>query len=993
MSTDYTLAEIRRHWALYVTFPDLPETRHRAIANSFARRGKVLPFQRFSQAWRSAGPLMCGIDFKEGVTECVRDWWKNGLLAVEGDKSLLAATILNPTFVYSMAGEGCALNYTISPLTCFHLAPIVAQEPLTQLHLIDGMKAQFAGWCSALRGALSSSSPPILRFFVGDATVVCHSIRIFANSRSMKPGMPVSQWKTEPVQFNQWEYVDSPNPAPTSFNVIHTSNLEDSIGLLNVLISTVPLLSQEPSSVLYTESLETKGQDGVKEFEFEDGRLHGNITIMALVLGVCPVDYLCGFGTRTNTHELLLDHGGSHLAKKNMEKNKDEYHDPYYVQQIIKWKAPTSGDPIASQIRVPIPSFEPKQMGEFLFDLHQSLFPVKAAVSRWDPNADTLVEALGNSKVETHYTREAFALIVSLVRSRFQPSMDDWRQTLSVLRNRVIMASTKSNILAVHLVDWAHQMERYGLIGTEKSDMNRKQGPFRAWKKVPDQVRVILVVPKPVIDRAKLKTICEDPKLGYPPFHCDITSTATERSMFWSCLHASFGRVIRTGTEDNPQVIFEEDVKGWNGDSPLVVSFTTPYNVFTEDWGPYETISVNFGILNTPRMSKFFPGTVDRKASSMRHFSAQATDSSFVHIVPEPPLPRRRQMQEDSTVVASEPSTILVQQIGTADAAHFQLDEDCEQVASLGVRIEVTDERSKRLFSVERGKVTVEQLSACVLRVTLGGRVQDIAFPFPVVGSQHHLRLARTSGYIEVVVPPFNSQRADGMKLNPYPIIRHGSAMIPWSFHRLSLPSLPIVDRSSRVLQHLCSWLNPHICTMFSTRERAARKHGQHDMIMFVKDTILSVFTDATGMQQNRTPRQAFRFLDESMKHGSDTYIFLNEIRFDLESHTVVCDCYVMTLTLPLLALIQKEFTKFVASGEVALIPLQTGETQAWKQIMPSLVERGENSGDDGNVDGSALQMWEGERRRQDADSGFVEAVCAVRDEDGIIADVRRAVF
>ena len=124
-------------------------------------------------------------------------------------------------------------------------------------------------------------------------------------------------------------------------------------------------------------------------------------------------------------------------------------------------------------------------------------------------------------------------------------------------------------------------------------------------------------------------------------------------------------------------------------------------------------------------------------------FSAKLMDESHVHVLPQQPLPSRK-LQTSSFKLPG-----YVAQIGRSSAAVVELDQECELVASLACRVSVENEDAKRVFG--SGAVPqIAQVSPCVMRITLGGRMQDFIYPFPVIGSQHKLRLARTSMYIEV---------------------------------------------------------------------------------------------------------------------------------------------------------------------------------------------------------------------------------------------------
>ncbi|TFK33596.1 hypothetical protein BDQ12DRAFT_766428 [Crucibulum laeve] len=916
MCTDYSLAELRRHWMLYVDMQGLPKSRLAAISDAFERQSKrnLKKYSANLSASRSLGPIW----FRGGnvVSESFRNFWKNGVTFVDG-KSITSATLLNPTFVYSLGGEGCSLHYGTDPLIPFHLAPLFANTKgaVSTSEFVKAAKAEFTDWCLSYRKSYISSSPAIVRFFVGEATAVCRSLHMFHNAGTLKLGVPVAQWKTQVIQLNKDEYTVS-GGAPASFNVIHTSNLEDHIGLLNVLIASIPLLSQEASSVLYAESLLFLGQDATKEFT---EHLHADPTIIAFLLGLCPVDYLCGFATRSNTHELMLLMG--HKKKETVT----QFH------QVTTWKWSTSGDIIACRNAgsVLVPMFDPNQLGTLLYDIYQSIFEQETSKSFWAANQANLGKAIAVSNL-AHYTREAFVLFIKLIKDRLRPTNGAWSAVMQRFISLQLGAWSIESMNTLYYQDLCAHLKHNGLYTAEFFLMKAsKTGRFSGWDTVPDIVRIILVVPR---ERLAVLRNSKAEEVGTPPLHCDIFG---RRSLnIFSSIHVALGRVISVGTKLRPQVIFEEDIKGWAGDSPLVVSFTAPA-LLLSDLEPPEALSIGFGVRNTPAACQTL---IKKLGYELRLFSAKLMDESLVHVLPESPLPSRYR-SEPVPLSAVQTQISMLSQIGKCDTTtSVELDEQCELITALVAHMSVTDEDSLHLFSSEGSKVVPEitQISPCIIRVNLGGRIQDVAFPFPVIGSAHRLRLARKSQYIEVIVPPSRSLKPDGMKINPYPVINAKGHLYPWSIHRVNLSTSPILD--VKKAGKLDQWFKPHVGSMMSNRERSLRKKQQDDPLMFVKDTLNSIFSYASGLQSGSVQR-VFLFTDRET-HNCDTILFISSIKFDLASHTIICDGYVLPLTENLLMKIAEPFGKIVHDKETTNFSLPDGEMKQWKQLLPAVVER-----------------------------------------------------
>jgi len=396
MGTEYTLSEIRRHWVLYSQFESLPAARRKAIYNAFSEASKstLKRFPNNLSSARGAGPLIA--EAAPVAAEQFSRYWKTGV-TFSDPKRVAAARLLNPTFVYSIGGEGYCVHYAIDPMQSFHLAPIFAnaKRAVSVSDMVAGAIAQFRDWCSAVSGAVGSkSSPPIIRFILGEATAVCSALQVFLATTSLDSDVLVGQWKTQLMQLNREEYVSA--CAPVQFNVIDTSNLHDHVGLLNVLVSVIPLLStsQRPS-VLYTESLLVLGNNATKEFT---ERMPADIGVLALLLGLCPIDYLSGFTSRSNTHELMT------VTKKTMQ-----------FHQATTWKSPASGDAVAVHGNIacrPL-TFEPSQLGTFLFDFYQRLFEQEDASYYNRDNEKEMLKAISVSNL-LDYTRETFVIFLKL---------------------------------------------------------------------------------------------------------------------------------------------------------------------------------------------------------------------------------------------------------------------------------------------------------------------------------------------------------------------------------------------------------------------------------------------------------------------------------------------------------------------------------------------------------------------------------------------------
>ncbi|KAI0324944.1 hypothetical protein GY45DRAFT_1288114 [Cubamyces sp. BRFM 1775] len=914
MATDHTLAELRRHWALYEAMQDLPPRRLSAIREAF--REAFRPYRNFDgvlmTSARAAGPLIAHAVTVS--TDHAKSYLKTGT-TFSNPKQVASAKFLNPTCAYSLAGEGCAVHYATDPLAAFHSAALFgnAKGQVRPADAVRAAQAEFSEWCSAFRRSVAASCPsPRIRFCLSEATALCRSLRAFHDSGSLSVGIPIAQFKTQLLRLSSEEYLQE--RAPAVFNVVETSNLIDHIALLNLLISVIPILSPSPSSVLYTESLLFRGEDATKEFA---SLLYSDIGTIGLIFDLCPVDYLSGFTSRSNTHELI--------TYKLMSKG-----DTTQFHQVTTWKRPSSCDSDlqlhVGRFRLP-PVFDSRQLGTLLFDMYHAMFEQEDAMTFMRQNQANLLKAISSSNL-LHYMREGYAMLLRLVRDRLQIPHKTWLEVmdrfldLEETDQTMPMNTVNRNDLYAHLYrQGVHIMDYY------RFERVPKIGRFAGWETVPPVVRVILSVPREKIDA--FERAMRAAKVGTPPLHCDVRGTWSHN--IFNAVHVAFGRVITTGTKSNPRVLFEEDPDGPKGHMPLVASFCLPSFLLTKVEAP-ENLRICFSVRSTTGTAMLFPAL----GMELGIYSARLMDEEHVFVVPEASFPSPDFEEPSGPLLRSGVDTLL-REIGTQEFVAAELDEQCELVQSLASKVRIEDDHVKNDFGSRGAMPQISQLSPCIMRLSVAGCFQDVVFPFPVVGTQNKLRLARKSLYIEVVVPisgPF--LKPDGMKLNPFPVVGTGKALHSWNIHRLSLAQLPVLDPKA---PNIAAWLNAHVGSMLSARERSNRKKHRADALMFVKDTIHAMFVTATAIQGAGSARRVISLRDEKT-NNCDTLFFISDIRYDLQAHTMVCDGYVLPLTHDIMPKIASFFGDLVFSNDMAGIKVFEGEMQAWKQLIPAFVER-----------------------------------------------------
>ncbi|KAF9067980.1 hypothetical protein BDP27DRAFT_1383821 [Rhodocollybia butyracea] len=872
-STLHTFEQARHHWKFYLEMETLPADRRKSIRDAFSKQLKDATQMFDSKTTvlspaRAAGPLM----------------YKAASIYGEHTRHYATTGVSSPR-------EGCNVHYGTSPLTPFHSSALFgnATRPPRMTDVIQAAQKQFGEWCDSYRSRATHPSKIVLRFLVGEATAVCGAFRSLNATQNVHTRIPVSQWKASMLTFDAAQY-SAPNNAPTTFNVVDTSNLIDHVGLLNILVAVLPL--RTANGIIYTESLLYKGEseDAAKEFA---ARLFADLGTMTLLLGVAPVDYLSGFFSRSNTHEIFLNKFISSGA---------QFH------QVTTWKSPTSSD-VSVDIQ-PLVIFDNIQLGTFLWDMYHKIFEDEDAMNFLKKYGPSMTAIANSTKI--HYNRESFVLFLKLTRSNLALSAEDW----GAVMERFLQLQEGDNTMPMDTVnrqDFHSYLYRHNvyIVPTYREPL-RRIGRFSEWPSVPHLVRVVLTVPRSV-----LEDVFKDSNVGTPILQCDLRGSWSMNA--FSAVHAAFGRVSSTGTKSSPRIAFEEDKDGWKGRSPLVVSFTMPTQLLV-NIEPQDNLMVNLSIRSTGPTAIMF---TQKLGINLNVYSAKLLDGTQVEVLPEP-------VSHAAFPTPAFSTALLPRRIGSCGPITVSLDEECEIASCFSSRINVENPAVVQSFGSQGVIPDVKQVSPCAVRVTVSSISQDIVFPYPVRGSDHRLRLARKSLYIELLVPPSGPFRSEGMRTRPFPIVQ------AWNIHYLNLLRLPVLNCSRP--KELFEWLNPHIGSMMSTRERKLRKNKESDALMFVKDTLHAIMVRATGIQGGKA-RRLFSLMDAATSN-TDTLLFINDFRFDQSAHTVVCDAFVLPLTHELMNKHNGPFAKLVSKGDMEHVQLMEGEVASWKHLIPAFVER-----------------------------------------------------
>jgi len=169
-----------------------------------------------------------------------------------------------------------------------------------------------------------------------------------------------------------------------------------------------------------------------------------------------------------------------------------------------------------------------------------------------------------------------------------------------------------------------------------------------------------------------------------------------------------------------------------------------------------------------------------------------------------------------------------------------------------------------------------------------------------------------------------------------FPISPEEHALHITSIHRVNLDALPILDfdDTSRDV----GWVTVYASLAFSDQERQLRQNNSKDVLLKLKDNLLSLMVTFSGAQNVKMSV----FGIHSSLGGVDTLLFVNQLRLDTSTNSIVADICILPMTEKLIRLpvISNYLGKITKEKIMYTIPMGDVTGEAWKQLLPVVVER-----------------------------------------------------
>ncbi|KAI1410508.1 hypothetical protein F5Y13DRAFT_202313 [Hypoxylon sp. FL1857] len=939
-----TLLDVRKMWALYSSKPEgaeLLQFKRRfesALQKSKdIREGISDDTSIILTGCRSASPAQ--LEALKDLYSLHKHYWKYG--STELEASVLAEAI-HPNPMFLTLKDEAMFHYGSDPLVGFHLAtayvPLrpngslaVPNGNMSQLQrVVATARAEFQEWAISFR---KHSKSIVVRFFIGDAISFAHTLQQKHIAGVNEAGWHRTPNSLAPLVLDGPDFMGSSCTAPLRFDVIDTSNLCDHTGSLTLLTAITPLLRNHPSSVLYAEVI-VKLHNSRREIL--DNMVCGHVPTMSMLLGLFPVDYW------TNTSSLSP---GDEMLESMMGNLNSQ-------QMFLRttWKRPiVMGSPTGPSFGLVKMQFDAGQLAQVLYQVYLHIFRDEDYTFRF---ANTDLAALKMSSF-VWYQRASFASFLCFIKTR---TKCDWDTTMNALiqliegrpnapmgMNYVQELFIYLHMLGVFSTDllrkWNDRSERgsefnsvFAPVVPRTAPVDEKWGDLRDWKNIPPVVCVTLKVP-----RRKLSVLAaEGNKISTTPVHCtleDATSSGANRwqNIFQACQMA-FGDIILSGVRHNDsfEISVAEDEDGWNGSSPLIVSFYAPSFFLLLE--PRKAV-VTFGIHSTPATTMNF---VEELGMSLSLYDTTLDNVAEVYVTRYMPSQTRFPVVPGFAAAdLMNPSTLNP---GTDQTFNAVVDQQTGRIEQVITRLDIT---SKEYQSTLRDcKIETKIVSPCQVTVALGPTTLFVVCFPAFITEKIKTRIARKSCYIEVITHIATSSDWEKYPCFMYPVHLIRGQPVNWNLPYLNLGSYPIIDMSEGRKQ---KWFYVHPPLATSRREEALRTNAKlhrslgEQIRLDFKNSILSMFFLPPEVHSRK--HQVFTLCGKANDNILHVLIITSGLRLDLANRTIVLDCAILPSYTEILPSIF-QFLDVLQLGTPIITEVGDAELQLWKQVLPAYIER-----------------------------------------------------
>ncbi|KAH6891056.1 hypothetical protein B0T10DRAFT_511490 [Thelonectria olida] len=859
---------------------------------------------------RSAAPL--SLQAQDVAPLTWEQYWKDGTVTPKQAE----AKFPNPLLI-GLLSDHEILHHDSDPIQCFHLAaayaPLVSSSPLNPTEAEKNLKpaaaaqTQFNEWISAAKKILGKTL--VIRFACAEALAFCHTLQSVAEG-SLSANLYRRPWDTKPLKVDEG--------TPTSFDLVDTSNLGHHSEVLSILAAAGPLLNGQPWATLFTripirsmteEHEEAKDSEELNKVWLRtlETALRGDVPTVTMLLGLSPVEYWTNAKCEPDWEQLVTIPRTSPTSAR------------------VAWK-------LDNQL-----SGCPEGRGKLHIDessLYQLLLPIIRQMlgsnDSWKPEVD--------DKTHSYFQYESIAVLLKTIKQRVRT---DWATALTRLFDLIAQDEGLESFDIKLIPGLGAQLYIMGVITQPwlKSHIKNMPvvGAFNGWNSIPEAVSVTLTVSRDSISRLCGGWNLQD--MNALIFNGSLGGDGPWLSKFGD-VHIAFGTPRKTSTpdKDDYEVSVEQDEAGWFGTAPLIASFYVP------------TVALQMELVLSHPHVKLMVQQAEHDVLTLKPvidakvftFEESLADHENVFVTKYMPgqkgYPVVCAHAKESASATRRPTDLQ----GTTLMA--KISESEERLTTITGHLDLNSEKAKTLLE-QKVPIELRYQNPFVVDVVFDRTelICSVRFPIPVEKDGIMTRVARKSGYFEVIAtiarPGVSKELADLAFPSALSLAHVPCAM---NVPHLNLDFLPIIDVQSE--HDKLRWLTTLTSIQFSDREKQLREQADErsgispDLRLNFKESLFTMFMLASGAQGGQTGLFA---INNSGKGGIHMLIFVSALRLDGECGSVVLDAAVIPFTTEMIASGEMEtFLLVLRELECCSIEVNDEELILWKKVLPSLVER-----------------------------------------------------
>jgi hypothetical protein len=342
------------------------------------------------------------------------------------------------------------------------------------------------------------------------------------------------------------------------------------------------------------------------------------------------------------------------------------------------------------------------------------------------------------------YTRASFAALLQHIKAS---DIVNWPQFIRKLVEQGIMTDRTLNMGSHHIQSLFVHLDMLSIwkLGDHfnwwhpRTFPHSLKGPFRDWQDIPAVVCVTLVVPHATV------SMFGDLNNGHGTPICELRlqSSISMKQAFYTDIQMGFGSIKSSGkaSTNKYHLAVQEDDKGWNGQSPLIVSAMVSTCALV-DYGD-ESCNVAFALKQTPNSM----GLKSRFGLMLQvHGSAVGQKDVFVS--------RYRPNMLGHVSVNTVPTSNPAEAVNDVNVTlHPLLSQGANDVYALRAHYAIRSGEAKALLQ-DGGTVEFNTPSPFRLSLTIGGKFhKEVLLPFPLNSDAAKVKVARKLLWIEYTAP------------------------------------------------------------------------------------------------------------------------------------------------------------------------------------------------------------------------------------------------